>query len=190
MRLVTRADGADLGNRHLELGQHFEQEGLERLVGAVDLVDEEHRCSILGDRLEQRPLQQKLLAEDLGFALGQRAAAAFAQAGAQHLPGIVPLVERRHRVETLVALQPDEARVEHVGEHLGAFGLADAGRALDQQRLVERQDELKGGGKRGVRDELALAEPGADRLGLHYVWGARYCAGDWTKSARQCGQQK
>ena len=37
------ADRADLGDRHLEVGQQLEQEGLELLVGAVDLVDEQHR---------------------------------------------------------------------------------------------------------------------------------------------------
>ena len=55
---------------------------------------------------------------------------ALAQARVQHLARIVPLVERRHRVEPFVALQADQLRAEHVGEHFRAFGLADAGRAL------------------------------------------------------------
>ena len=36
-------DGAEFGDRHLEVGQHLQQEGLERLVGAVELVDQQHR---------------------------------------------------------------------------------------------------------------------------------------------------
>ena len=39
---------ADFGDGHLEVGQHFEQEGLERLVGAVDLVDQQHRRAVDG----------------------------------------------------------------------------------------------------------------------------------------------
>ena len=35
--------GAELGDGDLVLGQHLEQECLERLVGAVELVDQQHR---------------------------------------------------------------------------------------------------------------------------------------------------
>jgi hypothetical protein len=42
-RRRRRADGADLGDGDLEVGQHLEQEGLELLVGAVQLVDQQHR---------------------------------------------------------------------------------------------------------------------------------------------------
>ncbi len=34
------------GTRHLEVGQHFEQEGLEGLVGAVELVDQQDRRAL------------------------------------------------------------------------------------------------------------------------------------------------
>jgi hypothetical protein len=40
---VLGADGAELGDGDLEVGEHLEEEGLEALVGAVDLVDEQHR---------------------------------------------------------------------------------------------------------------------------------------------------
>ena len=53
----------------------------------------------------------------------------------QQLAGIVPLVERLGRVDALVALQPDQRRVEHGGQRLGRLGLADAGLAFEQQRL-------------------------------------------------------
>ena len=48
VRLVTRADRAELGNRDLPLGQHLEEERLERLVGAIDFVDEQHRRPVAG----------------------------------------------------------------------------------------------------------------------------------------------
>ena len=47
MRLVPRPDRAELGDRDLPLRQHLEQERLERLVGAIDLVDEQHRRPVL-----------------------------------------------------------------------------------------------------------------------------------------------
>ena len=58
-------DRAELGDRHLEVGQHFEQERLERLVGAVELVDQQHRrAGRIGlQRLQQRPLDQEALGE-------------------------------------------------------------------------------------------------------------------------------
>ena len=36
-------DGAKFGDGDLEVGEGFEEEGLERLVGAVDLVDQKDR---------------------------------------------------------------------------------------------------------------------------------------------------
>ena len=58
-------DGAELRDGHLEVGQHFEQERLERLVGAVELVDQQHRRArgVGLERLQQRPLDQEALGE-------------------------------------------------------------------------------------------------------------------------------
>ena len=42
-RRLRGLDRAELRDGHLEVGQHLEQERLERLVGAVELVDQEHR---------------------------------------------------------------------------------------------------------------------------------------------------
>ena len=53
-----RFDRAELGNGDLEVGQELEQEGLEFLVGAVDLVDQQDRRLLAPDRGQQRPLKQ------------------------------------------------------------------------------------------------------------------------------------
>ena len=60
-----RLDRAELGNADLEVGQKLEQKGLELLVGAVDLVDQQHRRRLAADGGQQRPLQQILLGEDV-----------------------------------------------------------------------------------------------------------------------------
>ena len=74
---VMTTTGGDLatiapqfGNRHLEVGQHLEQVGFERFVGAVEFVDQQHRrdAIVRVDRLQQRPLEQELRREDV---LGQ-----------------------------------------------------------------------------------------------------------------------
>ena len=59
-RRMLRLDGAELGDRDLEVGQHFEQERFERLVGAVELVDQQHRRAggIGLERLQQRALDE------------------------------------------------------------------------------------------------------------------------------------
>ena len=59
------ADGADLGDGDLEVGEQLEQERLELVVGPVDLVDEEHGPVAGPDGLEQRPLEQELRPEQL-----------------------------------------------------------------------------------------------------------------------------
>ena len=106
-----RLDRAELGDRHLEVGQHFEQVGLERLVGAVELVDQQDRRA-LGmrlQRLEQRTADQEPLVEDVGRELAAVVhALRLGQADLDHLAGVVPLVDRRGDVEALVALQADQ----------------------------------------------------------------------------------
>ena len=41
-RRLVGLDGADLGNGDLEIRKQLEQEGLEFVVGAIDLVDQQH----------------------------------------------------------------------------------------------------------------------------------------------------
>ena len=56
-------------NTHLIVAQKLQQERLEFLIGAVDLVDQQY-CWLLGtDRLENRALDQKVLGEEDIFML-------------------------------------------------------------------------------------------------------------------------
>ena len=73
---------------------------------------------------------------------------------AQQLLLVVPLVQRARLVEALVALQADERRAGRLGDRLGQLGLADAGRALDEQRLAEPVGE-EDGRRDGVVGEVA-----------------------------------
>ena len=95
--------------------EHFEQKRLERLVGAVDLVDQQHRRAggVGLERLQQRALDQEALREHvvlepraivLAFGLGD--------ADGDHLRGVVPLVDRGGDIEALIALQPDQPPAE------------------------------------------------------------------------------
>ena len=125
----------------LRLRQQLEQERLEVVVGAVDLVDQQHRgprARVL-ERAQQRPPDQVVRAEQL--LLAQRRAAGVRQPDAQQLAGVVPLVERLRRVDPLVALQADQRRVEHGGQRPRRLRLADARLALEQQRLGQTQAE-------------------------------------------------
>ena len=137
-------DDAELRNRHLEVGKQFEQIGLERLVGAVDLVDQQHRRAARRrlQRLQQRAADQVAFSEDVTF---ERSAVAIAgglgEADRHHLRRIVPLVDRGCDVEALVALQADQLAPEALREHLGDLRLADAGLALQQDRPSEPKAE-------------------------------------------------
>ncbi len=66
-RRLRRTYRAELRDRDLEVGQDFQQEGLERFVGAVEFVDQQHRGArrIGLQRLQQRPLDQVLFGEDV-----------------------------------------------------------------------------------------------------------------------------
>ena len=52
----------------------------------------------------------------------------------QHLPGVVPLIQRLVGVDAFVTLQPDELAPEDAGEHLGRLGLAHPDLAFEQDR--------------------------------------------------------
>ena len=106
-RAAARADRADLRDRDLEVREHLEQERFELVVGAVDLVDQQH------DRLRRSrsprssgPPDQELGAEEL--LLGHRPL--LRGADVEELARVVPLVHRVCDVEALVALQADQPR--------------------------------------------------------------------------------
>ena len=159
-------DRADLGDRDLEVGQDLEQVRLELLVGAVDLVDEQDRrdAVVRLERLEERPADQEVRAEDVVRVRPLGLAAGLEQADLEHLARVVPLVDGRVDVQALVALEPDEPGAEAGREDLRELGLADAGLALEQQRAPELQREEHGRGQRAVRDVVAAAEVLGQRL--------------------------
>ena len=74
---TTADDGAELGDRDLEVGEDFEQQRFELGVRLVDLVDQQHAAGGLLQRLQQRPRLDEFLGEE-------------------HVAEIVQLVERRH----------------------------------------------------------------------------------------------
>jgi hypothetical protein len=106
-------DRADLGDGDLEVGEHLEQEGLERLVGAVELVDQQHRRApgVGLERLQQRPLDQEAAVEDVA-APGARGRGRRPprRCGSRSSARVVPLVDGGGDVEALVALQADQPR--------------------------------------------------------------------------------
>ena len=166
-------DRADLGHGHLEVRQDLEQVRLELLVGAVDLVDQQDRGDAVGrsERLQERTSDQEVVSEDVVRARVLGLATRLEQADLEHLPRVVPLVDRGVDVEALVALEPDEAGAETGGEHLRELGLADARLAFEQQRTAQLQREEYGRRERPVRDVVpgtevvldALDRPRADR---------------------------
>ena len=110
-RDLRGVDGAELGDRHLVVGEDLEQQRLGLDLDAVDLVDEEDDGSVGADGLEQRTGQQEVLAEDVLLDVAPVAAFGLGHAlglDAQELLLVVPLVERLGLVEALVALEADE----------------------------------------------------------------------------------
>ena len=108
-------DRAELGDRHRRLGEQLEEERLELVVGAVDLVDQQHHRPWPGvlDRPQQRPADEVVGGEQVVG--GDGAVGGLGGADRQQLAGVVPLVQRLGRGDALVALQPHERGVEGAG---------------------------------------------------------------------------
>ena len=96
--------------------------------------------------------------------LAQLLAARVGEPDAQQLARVVPLVQRLGGVDPLVALQADQRGVEHRGERLGRLGLADAGLALEQQRLGQASAEEHRRRQALVDEVVDAGEPLCQRL--------------------------
>ena len=137
-------DGPEFRDADLVVGQDLEQERFELVVGPVDLVDEQHRSVTLPDGLEQRPFQQELGPEQLVDGLLVGGLGLRQGPYLQHLPGVVPLVQRLAGGDALVALQPDELAAEDRREDLGDLCLADADLAFEQHGPGQRKRHEQG----------------------------------------------
>ena len=172
-RRLVRRDRAELGDSHREVGEHFEQERLELVVRAVELVDQEHRAGTGADRLQQRPLDEEP-ASGAPPPAGRgrsRPTAARASRGAAARSSTC---QRLRGVDPLVALEADQLRVEDPRSGLADLGLADTG-FLEQQRPPHRECEEHGRREPSVGryDSRVSALDVVDRSKGHgrIVWG-------------------
>ena len=155
-RPLRALDRAELGDRHLEVGEHLEQQRLGLDLDPVDLVDEQHDRLLGADRLEQRTGEQERLGEDVGLDVLPVGVVLPVGLDAQQLLLVVPLVERLGLVETLVALQADQP---------GAGDLGDApwpARSC-RRRPGPRRAPASRAGRRGTRRRRCRCRRGSRR---------------------------
>ena len=95
-------------------------------------------------RGQQRPGQQVVAGEQV--LVPDVVPGRLGQPDGQQLARVVPLVQRLGRGDALVALQPDQRRVQRGGQRLGRLGLADPGFAFEQDGLAhpDRQEQRRG----------------------------------------------
>src|SRR5579875_3311076 len=148
---------ADLGDRDLEIGKHLEKIGFKRLVGAIELIDQQDRRAgrITLERLKERSLDQEALAEDvLGECPLIALSRGLSKADLDHLPRIIPFVDRRRDIEAFIALQAHEPTAERFRQNLRDLGLADAGFSLEEEGPLFLEGEA-GVGKTEIAKVLA-----------------------------------
>src|SRR5262249_19682602 len=119
------------------------------------------------DRPQERPLEQERAREDVARDVLPVAALRPIRLDAEELLLVVPLEERARLVETLVALEADELRVEDLRQHLAALGLARARGTFGEERLLEREGEEERCLDPGRRDVAGGAQPLAHLLDGH-----------------------
>jgi hypothetical protein len=175
-RRLLRPHLADLRDRHRVLGEHLQEEGLELVVGPVDLVDEQHRGRGL-QRAQDRAGEQELGVVEGGLdgvdvqpvAPGRR----LQRPQVQQLAREVPVVEGLGGVDAVVALEADQLGAEYLRERLGERGLAGAGLAFAEQRPAHAEGEV---GRRGepLVGEVAGGAEGFGQCGgrLGHVHGS------------------
>ena len=178
-------EGAQFRYGDLVVCKQFQQETLKLLVGAVKLVDQQHRGAISGlvDGLQQGTLDEELRAEEVNVGINPfiRAAPRLHEPDLQQLPRVVPLVHRVVHVQSLIALQADEVGVESGGQRAGDFGFADAGLAFQKQRALQFQSQEDGNGQSPV---------GYVRLVPEQILDIFYRAGNRSNSVSLNSSQK
>jgi hypothetical protein len=75
-----------------------------------------------------------------------------------HLPGVIPLVHSAADVQTLIALQTNQARAQHGRQYLDDFGLADAWFAFQKQGSAQPEGQVQAGGQPSFRDVMVRFE--------------------------------
>ena len=163
-RVGRRTHGAELRDGDLEIGKHFQQECLKRFVGAIEFVDEQYRWPPglrQFKRLQDGSLDEEITAVN-GLLQRETVVSRFSKADSHHLLGGVPFVCRRVQVKPFVTLQADQRAIQHRREHLGDFGLADAGFAFKQQRTAHAQCQENNGGQGAVGNVMRALQTGAD----------------------------
>ena len=158
-----RPEGAELGDGDRVVGEDLEEERLELVVGAVHLVDEQHRRdgTVGGDGAQKRSSDEELLGVEL--VLAGRLAACLLGSEVEQLAGVVPLVHGLRRVDALVALQAHQLPAGPVGEDLRQLGLPDARLAFEQQGPLQGDGEEHGGGEPRVGEVVVCRQRGAAR---------------------------
>ena len=124
---------------------------------AIYLKDQQQHRLFRLDRLEHRPADQELAAEQLCLVDGTR----LRGPNVQQLPRVVPLINGVRDVEPLVALQANQGHPERARDRLGSLCLADPRFAFEQQRLLERERRLKRGRQAAIRQ---VRRPGESQL--------------------------
>ena len=120
-RRLFGLDRAKLRNCDLKVGQHFQQERLERLIRAVKFVDQEHGRSarLAAQRLQHRAADQVLFGEHTAFQrLAVLDARGFSHADFDHLRRIVPFINGGGNVQPFIALQPDQRASQRLAKTL------------------------------------------------------------------------
>ena len=140
-----RPDRPDLRDRDLKIRKHLQKKRFELFVGPVDLVDQKNHGlpGVRLDGFEERAADEKLLAKNLLADLLAGGGADFGLLHPEDLFGIIPLVQRRGRIQPLVALEADQAGVEDLGQDFGDLRLADPRLPFHQNGFAQFQGEIK-----------------------------------------------
>ena len=157
---------AQLRHRDRPVGEQLEQEGLELVVGAVDLVDQEHRrdLAVVREGPEQRALHQE--AGRVQLVLVDPFAARFEGPKVEQLARVVPFVNGLRGVDPLVALEPHELAAGPLREHFRDLGLADAGLPFQEERPPERERKEDRCGEALVGEVVVTRESRPNRFGM------------------------
>src|SRR5262249_40248463 len=109
MRYLLRSYSPQLRDSDLKLRQNLQQERFKGFVRAIDFINQQYRGRRLAKNRPQKwTTKKKVVSEDMALQLFDRLVTFLPGLNRQQLLLIVPFVERRMSVQSLITLEADQ----------------------------------------------------------------------------------
>src|SRR5262249_54466707 len=143
IRNLLRSNSPQLRDSDLKFRQNFQKKSFKGFVRTIDFVNQQYRRRRFAkDRPQKGTSEKKIVSENMTLQLFGWLVTFLPDFNCQKLLLVVPLVQRRMSIQSLIALEADQLGSKKRRENFCNFRFADACVPLDQERLWESHEQI------------------------------------------------